>query len=70
MAKVFGNHGELLETLPIENGGTGATNETAAVNNLWTALATKIRSIFGFNSSNVLSLANGGTGKTGARSCA
>lgn len=32
--------------------------------NLWSWIASKIRSLFGFSSSNVLSVANGGTGST------
>lgn len=52
--------------LPISHGGTGGADATAAVNNLWSALLTKIRSVFGFSSSNILSVASGGTGANNA----
>ena len=62
MAFLFGAHGKKVDVCPIENGGTGANTEAAAIDNLWSAIATKIRSTFGFNSSNILPIGNGGTG--------
>ena len=46
MAKVFGDHGELLEALPIENGGTGATSLSGAKTALGIASALSLKTLW------------------------